>query len=55
MTEEDITKVPELILAYMAPMQCGEKYRKELLRRQQAGIATGDRLGKPYVKLENTK
>lgn len=42
---EDLTKVPEFIIAYMAPMACGEKYREELLRRQRLGIATGERLG----------
>lgn len=38
--KEDISKVPEYILAYIAPMACGEKERAELIRRQKLGIAT---------------
>jgi len=41
----ELGAMPEYILAYIAPMQCGEKERHELLRRQRLGIATGDRLG----------
>jgi hypothetical protein len=42
----ELGAMPEYILAYIAPMQCGEKERRELLRRQRLGIATGERLNK---------
>jgi hypothetical protein len=42
----ELGAMPEFILAYIAPMACGEKERKELLRRQRLHLATGDRLGK---------
>jgi len=41
----ELGAMPEYILAYIAPMACGEKERRELIRRQRLGIATGDRLG----------
>ena len=37
----ELGAVPEYILAYIAPMACGEKERRELIRRQRLGIATG--------------
>lgn len=40
----ELENMPEYILAYIAPMACGSKERGELIRRQQLGIATGERL-----------
>lgn len=44
--ENPLANTPEYILAYMAPMAGpGAPYRDELIRRQQNGSATGERLG----------
>lgn len=36
----DIKSVPDYVLQYMAPMQCGEKERAELIRRQNEIVIT---------------
>lgn len=50
MSDNPLEHTPEYILAYIAPMACGEKERAELIRRQQNGTATGERLGRRSIK-----
>lgn len=43
---EELGRMPEYILAYMAPMLGGTRERREMWRRQILGLMTGDRLGR---------
>lgn len=41
---EDLSQIPDYVLHYIAPMQCGEKERAELIRRKHMTYWTKEKI-----------